>query len=121
VLLSSTAVALGGILIAYWMYVVQRDVPQKLARALSAAYQASRNRFYLDELYLFFIVRPLEVPALLCRFIDQWVVDGLVDLVGQVPALVGEKFRPIQNGLVQLYGLVMVLAVAGFLIALLLR
>jgi NADH-quinone oxidoreductase subunit L len=121
VMLGSSAVALLGIAAAYWMYVVRRDVPAELARAAPAAYQASRNRFYLDELYLVFVVRPLEVLALLCRFIDQWIVDGLVDLVGQVPALIGEKFRPIQNGLVQLYGLVMVLAVAGFLIALLMR
>jgi NADH-quinone oxidoreductase subunit L len=121
VMVGSSAVALLGIALAYWMYVVKKNVPDKLARAAPATYQASRNRFYLDELYLIFIVRPVEVLALVCRFIDQWIVDGLVDLIGQVPALIGEKFRPIQNGLVQLYGLVMVLAVAGFLIALLMR
>jgi NADH-quinone oxidoreductase subunit L len=121
VMLLSSAVALLGIGVAYWMYVVRRDVPVKLARAAPVAYQASRSRFYIDEIYLLFVVRPVEVLALVCRFIDQWIVDGLVDLVGQLPAIVGEKFRPIQNGLVQLYGLVMVLAVAGFLIALLMR
>jgi proton-translocating NADH-quinone oxidoreductase chain L len=121
VMTSGSLFALGGIFIAYWMYRVRSDVPEKLARAAPAAYEASKNRFYIDEIYDIFVVKPLTVLALLCRFIDQWVVDGLVDLVGEIPALVGEKFRPIQNGLVQLYGLVMVLAVAGFLIALLMR
>jgi NADH-quinone oxidoreductase subunit L len=121
VMLVSSAVALAGILLAYWMYVARKDIPEKLAQGAQALYQASRNRFYLDELYLVFVVRPVEILALVCRFVDRWIVDGLVDLAGQVPALVGEKFRPIQNGLVQLYGLVMVLAVAGFLIALLMR
>jgi len=38
-----------------------------------------------------------------CRILDQYVVDGLVDLVGQVPRFFGHVFRPIQNGLVQFY------------------
>ncbi len=48
-------------------------------------------------------------------------MDGLVDLVGQVPRYVGSVFRPIQNGLVQFYALLMVLGVAGFLLSVLLR
>ena len=49
---------------------------------------------------------------------DQYVVDGLVDLVGQVPRLLGVLFRPVQNGLVQFYALAMVLGLTVFLLAL---
>ena len=48
-------------------------------------------------------------------------VDGLVDLVGQVPYMAGQLFRPLQNGLVQFYALLMILGVAGFVLAVLLR
>ena len=56
-----------------------------------------------------------------CRVFDQYVVDGLVDLVGQMPRLFGVLFRPVQNGLVQFYALAMVLGLAVFLLALVLR
>jgi NADH-quinone oxidoreductase subunit L len=46
------------------------------------------------------------------------VIDGLVDLVGHIPRLLGDLFRPVQNGLVQFYALAMVLGLTVFLIAL---
>src|SRR5262249_37751522 len=112
-LLGSTAFALGGILVAWWMYVARPAVPAKMAHAMPAAYELSRNRFYLDELYDIFIVKPLSGLAQFCRVFDAYVVDGLVDLFGQVPRFVGAVFRPIQNGLVQFYALLMILGVAG--------
>jgi NADH-quinone oxidoreductase subunit L len=61
---------------------------------------------------LFLVVRPVEYFAEGCRAIDLKVIDGLVDLVGNVPRYVGLVFRPIQNGLVQFYALAMVLGLA---------
>jgi NADH-quinone oxidoreductase subunit L len=59
--------------------------------------------------------------AWLLRVLDQYLLDGLVDLVAQVPAFVGYLFRPIQNGLVQFYALLMALGLGGFLLSVLLR
>ena len=67
------------------------------------------------------IVRPLAGFADFCRILDQYVVDGLVDLVGQAPRFFGQVFRPIQNGLVQFYALAMMLGLAVFLGILTLR
>jgi NADH-quinone oxidoreductase subunit L len=120
-LLGSTAFALGGILLAWWMYVRKPALPKELAKSVPGAYELSHNRFYLDELYTAFVVKPLEGFAQFCRVIDAYVVDGLVDLVGQVPRFLGYVFQPIQNGLVQFYALLMVLGVAGFLLSVLLR
>jgi NADH-quinone oxidoreductase subunit L len=117
----SSIVALGGVGLAYWMYVVKPGTEEKLAEAAPAAYQLSRNRFYIDEIYDAFILRPMNALAALCRVLDLYVVDGLVDLIGQVPRFLGLLFRPIQNGLVQFYALLMVLGVAGFLLSVLLR
>jgi NADH-quinone oxidoreductase subunit L len=117
----SSAVALGGIGVAYWMYVAQPGTADRLARGLRGLYEASRNRFYVDELYDIFLVKPLSGFTVFCRYFDLYVVDGLVDLFGQVPRLVGFLFRPLQNGLVQFYALIMVLGLAGFTLAVLLR
>ena len=65
--------------------------------------------------------KPLAGFADFCRIIDQYVVDGLVDLIGMVPGFIGRVFRPIQNGLVQFYALAMVLGLAVFLGILTLR
>jgi NADH-quinone oxidoreductase subunit L len=63
-------------------------------------------------------VQPLAGFARLCRVIDLYVLDNLVDLIGHVPRLLGAVFRPMQNGLVQFYALAMVLCLIVFLIVL---
>ena len=113
--------SLGGVALAWWMYIKRPGMAPQFAESVPVAYQLSRNRFYLDEIYSAFIVKPLEVLAMICRFLDQYLVDGVVDLVAQVPRFGGFLVRPIQNGLVQFYALVMALVVAGFLLAVLLR
>ena len=55
--------------------------------------------------------------AKLSAFFDT-LVDGLLDLVGEVPGFFGRLLRPIQNGLVQFYALAMVLGLTVFILAL---
>ncbi|MBI3407818.1 MAG: NADH-quinone oxidoreductase subunit L [Planctomycetes bacterium] len=121
VMLFSSIVALTGVGAAYWMYVRQPALADSLARAWTGLYELSRNKFYLDDFFYSMIVKPLTVLALLARVVDQYIVDGLVDLVGQVPAFIGYAVRPVQNGLVQFYALLMALGVGGFFLAILLR
>ncbi|MEI6686534.1 MAG: hypothetical protein WCN64_10370, partial [Planctomycetota bacterium] len=52
------------------------------------------------------------------RIFDQYILDGVVDLIAHIPRMIAQLFRPIQNGLVQFYALAMILAVTVFLIAL---
>jgi NADH-quinone oxidoreductase subunit L len=114
----STLIALGGIGLAWLMYVKQPALPGQFARSAQALYQLSFNKFFWDEIYLGLIVRPAERLAALLGSIDLGGVDALVDLVGRVPGLIGGLFRPVQNGLVQFYALAMVLGLTVFLLAL---
>jgi NADH-quinone oxidoreductase subunit L len=120
-LLGSSLFALGGIGAAWWMYVKEPALPALVAERMPVAYELSRNRFFLDELYVAFVVAPLAALATILRIIDQYFVDGLVDLVGQVPRLFGLILRPMQNGLVQFYALLMALGLGGFLLSVLMR
>jgi NADH-quinone oxidoreductase subunit L len=120
-LLGSTLFALGGIAVAWWMYVRKPGLAEEVAESVPRAYELSRNRFYLDELYSAFVVQPLRIAAVVCRVLDQYVVDGIVDLIGGLPRSLGRMFRPIQNGLVQFYALAMVMGLTVFLLSLLLR
>ena len=109
---------IAGIVLAYFMYVKRPELPGKLATSVQGLYQLSLNKFHVDELYDTFIIRPVQGFAEFCRIIDQQVVDGLVDTVGEMPRLAGSLFRPVQNGLVQFYALAMMLGLTVFLIAL---
>ena len=117
----SVAIGLAGIGLAYFMYRVQPALPGKLASSFPALYQLSLNKFHFDELYYFFIVRPILVLAEVSRVGDLYLLDKLVDIVGSAPVGIGRLFRPIQNGLVQFYALAMALGVTGFLLALMWR
>jgi proton-translocating NADH-quinone oxidoreductase chain L len=114
----SSVIALGGIGMAYWMYVRQPDVPARLVKAAQGLYQLSLNKFYIDELYEAFILTPLAGFTTFIRIFDLYVLDSLVDLTGQLFRWLGFRFRPVQNGLVQFYALAMVLGLTVFLIAL---
>jgi NADH-quinone oxidoreductase subunit L len=119
--LGSSVFALGGIGLTWWLYAARPGLAGRFARGIEGLYQLSLNKFYLDEIYNFFIVQPLSGLAQFCRLFDLYVVDGLVDFVGYVPRLFGQLFRPIQNGLVQFYALAMLLGLTVFLLALVWR
>jgi NADH-quinone oxidoreductase subunit L len=119
VMLGGTVFALGGILAAVWMYLLRPGMAAALAARWQALYQLSLNKFYIDELYAFFLVQPLVGFARFCRGLDFHVLDqSIVDTVAQIPRLLGLVFRPIQNGLAQFYALAMALGVAVFVVAL---
>jgi NADH-quinone oxidoreductase subunit L len=117
-LLLSSAVALCGIAAAWWIYVREPGTAGRIANRMRDLYQLSLNKFHVDELYEAFILKPLAVVTALCRVFDQYIVDGLVDLIGQAPRLIGVLFRPVQNGLIQFYALAMILGLVVFLLAL---
>jgi NADH-quinone oxidoreductase subunit L len=114
----STVLAVGGIALAWLMYVKQPELPGKLAKAVPSLYQLSLNKFFWDEIYVGLIVAPAERLAALLGKIDLDGIDAFVDLTAQVPRFLGSLFRPVQNGLVQFYALAMVLGLTVFLLAL---
>lgn len=117
-MLVSSLAALGGIGLAWWMYAREPGLADRVARAAAGLYYLSLNKLYLDEIYYGLIVAPLSALASLSRLFDFHLLDGLVDLIAQVPRYFAMVFRPIQNGLVQFYALAMVLGMTVFLAAL---
>ncbi|MFV1964137.1 MAG: NADH-quinone oxidoreductase subunit L [Pirellulaceae bacterium] len=74
-------------------------------------YKLSLNKFFFDEIYCLAIVWPLQLLATVCYAVDRWLVDGLVNVLGQIPPAAGSLMRSLQMGLLQFYALAMVLGV----------
>ena len=62
---------------------------------------------------------PLWLLANISSAVDRYLVDGLVNLVGRIPPLVGAALRSLQNGLVQFYALAMLWGVIVLIVTLL--
>ena len=105
----STAIAIGGISLAAYLYLGSRAQAEWLAKVMRPAYLLSYGKFFVDEIYQVLVVKPLEFLSAVAYWIDQYIVDGLVNLCGAIPPLVGTALRGLQSGLVQTYALLMIL------------
>jgi NADH-quinone oxidoreductase subunit L len=116
-----TLAAAAGIGLAWYLYLAAPGVLRRLTSQMQrlGLYGASLGKFFVDELYAWLIVRPLEALARLSAWLDSAAIDGLVDLVGWFPKGVGATLRWLQGGLIPLYATVMVLGLLVLLGALL--
>jgi NADH-quinone oxidoreductase subunit L len=114
-ILGSVAVAVSGVYFAYVLYGQGGTVKAApYARRWSVLYEASRNKLYVDEIYNLIFVVPFNLLAQACRGLESLLYD-VVRLIATLPKYVADLFQPMQNGLVQFYGLSMVMGVVAFI------
>ncbi len=116
----SGAVAVLGILLAYGRYVRQTRWTLAVQDALRPLLPVLEHKYWVDELYLAVVVRPLRGLAQWCyRWGDQWLIDGMVNGLGRVAATVGAAATRLQTGLISWYALsffVGVVALVGYFV-----
>ena len=101
-----TLLALGGIGVAYWLYVRQPAAAERLGRRFAGVHRLLLNKYYVDEVYDAVVVRPLMAAAeWLWRVWDTLVIDGLVNGTARVVQAGGLFLRFWQTGNVQAYAL----------------
>ncbi len=106
----SIFLAVLGIALAAYFYIGELKQIDRIARWIRPLYRASLGKFWFDPLYNFLIVGPIWLLAQLCYFLDRYLVDGLVNLIGSIPPLAGRILRKSQNGMLQMYVLATVVA-----------
>ncbi len=108
--------ALIGILLAWYAYVRNTDVPAKTARAFEPLYLFLLNKWYFDEIYNFIFVRPaFWLARLLWRRGDGTVIDGFgPDGISEVTGDLSVRTSRLQSGYVFQYAFAMVIGVAIF-------
>ncbi|MCC7020775.1 MAG: NADH-quinone oxidoreductase subunit L [Ardenticatenales bacterium] len=114
--LIASAVALGGLALAWAMYRPGTPLvdPARLATAMGGAYRTLRGKFYVDELYAWGLVRPFtRIADFLWHRVDDGVVDAAVNAVGRGAVALGQGSRRWQTGYVRTYGLGIVIGAAA--------
>jgi len=105
---ASTAVALGGIGLAYVIYSARAVSSATLAKLFRPAHRLLENKYYADYLYEQVIVGFLFYRVLggLLSAFDRVVVDGAVNGVGKGARTGAGVLRYVQSGQFQTYGAV---------------
>jgi len=117
----STFAGLLGIFLASLLYARPSAIPGQLANRFRPLYEASRNKFYVDEVYDWMAVKTTWALAVVSDFLDVYLVDQLVLGIARVPRKIGKDLLAgYQNGLLQFYAAVSALGVAVLLLLLLL-
>ena len=108
----SSIISVLGISIAAYFHWFNRPAADRLAGKFPGLVRTLENKWYVDELNDKIIVKPLRLLGEICFAFDRLIIDPLVGLVGFVPRAFGMVTRPAQGGVLQAYGMSMVLGVA---------
>jgi NADH-quinone oxidoreductase subunit L len=111
-----TLMMLGGLLVAYYMYVVDKTAPARLAAGNPLLYRFLLNKWYFDELYDFLFVRPaFWIGRVFWKGGDGFIIDGMGPdgLSARVLDVTRSVVR-LQTGYIYHYAFAMLLGVAAF-------
>ncbi|MEW6117544.1 MAG: NADH-quinone oxidoreductase subunit L [Nitrospirota bacterium] len=105
----SIAAAFGGIFFAWVFYALKPEIPRTLAATFKGIYTTLWNKYYIDELYDFIIVRPTKWAAtnVLMAVTDGGIIEGIVNGVPKAIGNFGERLRKLQSGHLQHYAVSM--------------
>ena len=133
----AVAVAVGGIALAWYMYVKDTDAPNRLYKRFRGTYRLLLGKYYIDEIYQACIVEPIYklmrglwtfdakvvdgavngsslITLVSSRFsgiFDLRTVDGAVNGTASVIRFFSRVFKYLQSGMVQNYLFVMLLGI----------
>jgi len=113
---ASAVVALGGIALAYYLYVARPKLPAKLGKKFGFIYDLLYHKYWIDELYAMVIVEPLRnLGRWIADFFDPRVVDGAVNGVAWLTARSGSGLARLQSGYLRHYAVAVLLGAVALL------
>lgn len=102
----ATAVAAGGVGLAWWGYggVRGRQTDLRMREYLGPFYVAAERGYYLDDIYRVLLIGPyLALSRFLAGVVDLKGIDGMVNGIGRLSVLSGSGLRRLQTGQVRSY------------------
>lgn len=99
------------IVVSYKRFVNDKEITEA-----SGFSKVLANKFYFDEIYDFCIVKPLAfISDFFREFVDQTIINGIVNGVGRGTLFVGKRLRRLQTGNVGFYLVIMVFSIIAIL------
>lgn len=119
----SVVVAAAGIYLAITWYLKKPEIPAGLAKRYAGVYKVLNNKYYVDELYDAAIIDPTVKGSrkLLWRGFDVGIIDGIVNGLAKLVAVISKYGRLMQTGVVQGYAIVFVFGMVFIIFWLLFR
>lgn len=104
VAITSVAISLIGIGVAFKLYFKKNDIPDRITEKIASLYKWAYHKFYFDELWLFItrkiIFNRISKPI---AWFDRHIVDGFMDGLAFVTNGASEKIKGMQSGRIQQY------------------
>ena len=110
-----------GVSIAAWLYWLRpSDLEETAGEIPAALLKGSQNKWYIDEIYDFLVVRPLYLLSrqILWPVVDAVLIDGMVNGAARTARRVSAWYgRAVQIGQIQAYALAIAVGTAVFVFA----
>ncbi|RJQ30213.1 MAG: NADH-quinone oxidoreductase subunit L [Peptococcaceae bacterium] len=112
VMILSVILGVIGIGLAYKMYVKDISAEERLAQRFKPVYSLLYNKYYIDEIYMWFNHTLVDGAAKAMYLFDIYVVDGIfINGIGAITRDTGSALRVFQTGRLQNYALIFFLGV----------
>jgi NADH-quinone oxidoreductase subunit L len=116
IMVISSLIAMAGIFLAWIIYQKGIISPESLRQRFSGIYNLLSNKYYVDEIYAWFIKIFVDGSARLLEWVDLKIVNGAVNGLAFFTAWSGRTLRYTQDGQVQTYTLYLFAGVVIILI-----
>ena len=118
VLLAVSVLAVAaGFFIAYWIYIRNWGLAERMTRGGQWLYDLVYNKYYVDEAYTEAIVKPLRMAGdFLADAVEERSIDGAVNALARLIGLLGEGVRRLQSGQVRDYALAVFVGVVAVVV-----
>jgi NADH-quinone oxidoreductase subunit L len=116
----SLAIGFAGLFLAYWMYVSDTKMPDRIIQTFPGLHKLVYNKYWMDQVYdILFVNSIVDFSRWLWKAFDETVIDGIVNGGAAVTRGSGRVLSWIETGLVKDYALsiaIGVLFVIGYFV-----
>jgi len=106
IMIVATIVSLAGILLAWLMYGKRSLSRDWLSGGAPTLYSILYNKYFIDEIYEMTVVKVTSFFSLFLRFIESFLVEGIIKGVAGIISGLGSAGSKFQSGQIQKYGTV---------------